>query len=94
MSRSRYTLAAVLLQLAVLAAAHGGDEHSSMDMAEPQEKKPMDDNDLYNLPSYAGLGQHGNMILAHIILMVVAWFFVLPVGELTGRESIWAWAED
>ncbi|KAL2430267.1 putative membrane protein C3B8.06 [Exophiala dermatitidis] len=80
MSRSRYTLAAVLLQLAVLAAAHGSDEHSSMDMAEPQEKKPMDDNDLYNLPSYAGLGQHGNMILAHIILMVVAWFFVLPVG--------------
>lgn len=85
MPPSRNTIAAVLLHLALLAVAHGDDEHMAMDMgngkgAEAHEKKPLDDNDLYNLPSYAGLGMHGNMIMAHIVLMALAWFFVLPIG--------------
>ncbi|EXJ94629.1 hypothetical protein A1O1_03025 [Capronia coronata CBS 617.96] len=79
---SRHTIAAVLLHLAWLTAAHGGDEHAAMDMGDgdAHEKKPLDDNDQYSLPSYAGLGMHGNMIMAHIVLMVLAWFFILPIG--------------
>ncbi|EXJ90024.1 hypothetical protein A1O3_03092 [Capronia epimyces CBS 606.96] len=80
---SRHTIAAVLLYLALSTTAHGDDEHTGMDMGkgvETHDKVPLDDNDLYNLPSYAGLGMHGNMILAHIVLMVLAWFLVLPIG--------------
>lgn len=85
MLSSRRTVAAVLLQLASLALAHGGDEHNGMDMGdmmkpEPHESQPGDPADPYNMPSYAGLGMHSGMILAHIILMVLAWFFILPIG--------------
>lgn len=32
--------------------------------------------------SYFAFPDHGSLILAHIVLMTIAWFFVLPVGEL------------
>lgn len=31
--------------------------------------------------SYFTYPEHGKLILAHIALMTVAWFFVLPIGE-------------
>ena len=31
--------------------------------------------------SYFTYQKHGGLMLAHIALMVVAWFFVLPIGE-------------
>ena len=40
-----------------------------------------DEVDKYALPSYAGLDKHSNMILAHIVIMVLAWFFILPIGK-------------
>lgn len=30
--------------------------------------------------SYFAYGKHSGTILAHIVLMVLAWFFILPVG--------------
>jgi hypothetical protein len=36
---------------------------------------------LLNLPNYAGLDSHTGSILAHIVLEVIAWFFVLPLGS-------------
>merc|ERR1712000_360619 len=38
--------------------------------------------DYYAMPSYAGLGMHGNMMLAHIVFMVLAWIFILPIGVM------------
>ena len=31
--------------------------------------------------SYFTYQRHGGLMLAHIALMIVAWFFVLPIGE-------------
>lgn len=88
----RWTVAAVLLQLASLALAHGGDEGhgDGMDMGDMKEPEAHGDGsgkeiDHYDDPSYAGLGMHGNMILAHIILMVLAWVFILPIGMSVKR---------
>ncbi|KAI1619742.1 hypothetical protein EDD37DRAFT_570458 [Exophiala viscosa] len=83
MLASRYATAAVLLQLAALTLAHGDDGHPEGDMggmekAEAPSRHGL--SDYYAMPSYAGLDMHGNMMLAHIVLMVLAWFFILPVG--------------
>ena len=84
---SRLAIAAVLLRLASLALAHGDDGHHDMnmeDMKTPESHGDASDMeiDVYDMPSYAGLGMHGNMIFAHIVLMVLAWVFVLPIGML------------
>lgn len=79
----RFTLAAVLLQVASLTLAHGEDEDHGMDLdglKSPAEHKGNGLPDYYAMPSYAGSGSHGKMMLAHIILMVLAWLFVLPFG--------------
>ena len=31
--------------------------------------------------SYFAFPGHGNLIMAHIVLMTIAWFFILPIGE-------------
>jgi len=36
--------------------------------------------DLYSLPSYVNLSEHSGTMMAHIILMTVAWVFALPIG--------------
>lgn len=94
MLASRHAIAAVLLRLAALTLAHGDDEHCEGDMCGMEKPKtPSDDGlpDYYAMPSYAGLGMHGKMMLAHIVLMVLAWFFILPIGkcaEIAGRSYI------
>ncbi|KAL9106604.1 MAG: hypothetical protein Q9227_008387 [Pyrenula ochraceoflavens] len=40
-------------------------------------KQPSDS--LYDIPNYAGLSQHSEIMMAHIVLMVLAWFFILPI---------------
>lgn len=32
-------------------------------------------------PTYFGLSDHGSLIYGHISLMILAWVFLLPVGE-------------
>lgn len=83
MAPSRLAVVAVLLLAATRAVAHG-DEHSGMsdmDMNMNTTSPATSQDALYSLPSYAGLEQHSSMMLAHILFMTVAWFFVLPVGK-------------
>ncbi|RMZ89145.1 hypothetical protein DV736_g3625, partial [Chaetothyriales sp. CBS 134916] len=49
----------------------GAGNHASADVADP--------NSLY---SYGGLEKHSRMMLAHIVLMILAWFFILPIGVI------------
>jgi hypothetical protein len=81
MISSRWAAAAVLLHLAAVAHAHGHDDGMDMDIAASKPQQEHNDDDPYNLPSYAGLAEHQGLLLAHIALMVVAWFFVLPIGK-------------
>lgn len=84
-------LAAALL-LAALASALPHEDHESMDMSMDMK---MDDSMGHNqtaaapttdpaMMSYFAYGKHTGTILAHIILMVLAWCFVLPVGKISG----------
>ena len=82
---SRCTVAAVLLQLASFTLAHGDDGDHDMDMGDVKTPESHGyvsaaDPEWYTMASYAGLAMHGKMIFAHIVLMVLAWFFVLPIG--------------
>ncbi len=82
----RYVVAAALLQLASTVIAHGHDEKSSngmndMDMGAAHPPAKAGEVDKYSLPSYFGLEKHSNMMLAHIVLMVLAWFLILPIGK-------------
>lgn len=85
----RWTVAAVLLQLSSVAFGHGDDEHDGKDMGgmggmkmgAPHSNSSADPNDWYNLPSYSSLTAHSRMMTAHIVFMVLAWFFILPIGS-------------
>jgi hypothetical protein len=85
MVSSSISIAAVLLHLISTVIAHG-DEHGShdkagMDMSGTHPSAGTDEVDKYALPSYAGLDKHSDMILTHIVLMILAWFFILPIGK-------------
>ncbi|RMZ85363.1 hypothetical protein DV737_g801, partial [Chaetothyriales sp. CBS 132003] len=84
----RYAVAGVLLQLASTVAAHGGPAGHGDDGAEGMKMGAgnaagypgvADENWL---SSYGGLEKHSRMILAHIVLMILAWFFILPIGVM------------
>lgn len=82
MGHFRWTLAALLLQLASTVSAHGHDnDMNGMDMGSGEPTTQEAEHDPYNDPSYAGLSAYSGMMMAHIGLMVLAWFFVLPVGK-------------
>ena len=82
MLQLRLSTAAVLLHLISLTAAHG---HGTMDMGGMQNSTNSTFQPLYegqySLASYAGLGSYTRSIFAHIILEVIAWCFVLPIGS-------------
>jgi hypothetical protein len=40
----------------------------------------VDPNDPWLLPSYSGLEAHSGSLLAHVVFMVAAWVFLLPIG--------------
>ena len=86
MASFRVAVTAALFQLASAVAAHGHDEHGSKDMGDMKMDAEHhaaggDEVDLYALPSYSGLSAHSSMMLAHIVLMILAWFFILPIGK-------------
>ena len=82
MGLSRWTVAAVLLQAASHTLARSHDEGHGMDMKKPEALQNSDGEvAIYDMPSYAGLGQHQTQVFAHVALMVLAWFFILPIGE-------------
>lgn len=83
--------AALLLQFIGFAAAHGHDSHSEMgsrngtmlDLSLNKTTTTSEDaNDPWNLPSYSGLDANSGFLLAHIVFMVAAWLFLLPIGNL------------
>ena len=97
--RSRLALAAALLSLSFRFAAHGEDGIPSSDMAmssgtggmpsaNASAQRQPSNVDLFNEPSYAGLSQHSGMLLAHVVLMILAWVFVLPLGALGAADSL------
>lgn len=84
----KHLLAASLLELITLVAAHG---HGSQDetglntgpMSNGTVSPPTDLDDVWQSPSYSGLEAHSASMLAHVVFMVAAWFFLLPIGRLT-----------
>lgn len=76
-----------LLWAAISSVAAHGDEGMDMSSMGHNEtaSAALDPNRNYNLfdkPSYAGLERHSTMMKAHIGLMVLAWFLVLPFGSV------------
>lgn len=87
---TRVALAATFtLFLASLATAlpHGDDESMDMEMdmnagtATPQPTTTVMQNHTNGPMSYFAYSKHSSTIIAHIILMVLGWCFVLPVGK-------------
>jgi hypothetical protein len=80
-------IAAVLLGLVPLAAAHG-DEH--MDMSAPTAPKPQAQEE--GQPgSYWRLSEHATLMYWHIALEMLAWMGILPVGRfLLSCQSNWS----
>ncbi len=79
--------ALLLCVLAAQAACHG-DEHMDMgsmhqtpnSTSAPTQHK---NYNLFNEPNYASLEAYSGLIMAHIGLEILAWFFVLPFGKLS-----------
>lgn len=84
MVQLRWSIAAVLLQCSTLILAHGHDDNGAEKMDGKHAAEGMIEDDLWGLPSYSQLSAHSGMMLAHIILMVLAWFFILPIGKWNG----------
>lgn len=81
------TVAAALLSIVSLVLAHGDDEGHGMDMKKPAHPPSNGGEvDPYDMPSYAGLSQYQTQIICHVVFMVLAWFFILPIGEYKQSE--------
>lgn len=77
--------AAWLLVSAANALPHGDDDSMDMDSDMNMDSHGGQDQPSeasQNAPmSYFAYGKHSGTIIAHIALMVLAWCFVLPIGE-------------
>lgn len=84
MGRSTLVVAAVLLQIALLVAAHGDEGHDgSMNMDMGGKVNQTDEwPEPYDDPNYARFPGYSTWLLLHVIFMVVSWVFVLPVGVM------------
>ncbi|KAK4935160.1 hypothetical protein LTR10_023723 [Elasticomyces elasticus] len=86
---SRHHVVAALLQRISFAAAYAPDgAHKAgttgMDMSEHGAfgNNTTTHNSQQNMASYAGVSEHSTIILMHIVLMVLAWIFLLPIGVM------------
>lgn len=87
--------ALALLCLAAIALAHGDDTAMDMDTGHTGHDLPATAIATATAPttitasavpssepeSYFAHPQHSGVILGHIVLMVLAWFFILPIGS-------------
>jgi hypothetical protein len=91
----------LLLCVATAVAAHGGEhEHGGgmdmggMDMSAPEdhgaiEAANMTTNGTVDVPiNYFRHPEHTWLLFGHIILMAIAWIFVLPIGTDIGVAPI------
>ncbi|ODH47591.1 hypothetical protein GX48_06331 [Paracoccidioides brasiliensis] len=88
----------LLLSLVVTALAHGDEKHGhggmgmgmGMGMGHGGKEGGKNNNssststssDSSKIMSYFAYGKHSSTIAAHIALMVIAWFFILPIGVM------------
>ena len=82
---TKLAIAAVLLQLGHPAWAHGTDGREGFQAGTvntPETDGTTSGGGIHtsDQPSYAGLGMHENLIVARIVLLILAWFLVLPLG--------------
>ena len=78
----RLVAGAAVLGLLPTALAHGDD--MNMEKDEADKPRPADEYP----PTYFAHPEHQTVIYAHILLMVLAWVFVLPVGELGASSQL------
>lgn len=73
----------VLLALASAAGAHGHDAEMNLETGLPSRPTLPSTSGAPNTgpQSYFQYGEHTGLLMAHILLMVVAWVFVLPIGK-------------
>lgn len=81
-------IGAVLLDLVTVAFAHGHDEDASIEMSTGMDLSEASHPHIYNStemgpPSYFRHAEYSGLMLLHIVLMSVAWIFVLPLGSLS-----------
>lgn len=89
MSFFRRTTAAVLLHLVVLVSGHGHDggmNGMDMDGSHEQEQPSGGNVAQKDVVNYADLSAHSGLMMAHIGLMVLAWFFILPLGKFSAQH--------
>lgn len=90
MSPSTLPIAAVLLHLTTTAAGHGHDSTMDMGTMKPNSTAPAHSSfiahDVWTIASYAGLGEHLSSLVAHVVLMALAWLFILPTGKFAARR--------
>lgn len=65
-------LSTVFLLVALAAARPDGNSDTNMNIDREAENKPQ---------SYFALSEHSGSILAHIVLEVISWCFILPIGK-------------
>ncbi|TVY84342.1 putative membrane protein [Lachnellula suecica] len=78
--------AAVLFGLLSVVAAHGHDEEMNMDVAGPSTARPTIATTSATAnagpESYFQYGGHSGLLIAHILLMTLAWMFILPIAVM------------
>lgn len=84
------TAALLLCAFALLVSGHG-DEHMDMDMGTNTGSMAHNTSlttsgqpkfhELYEEPNYFRLESYSGLMLGHILFMVMAWFFILPIGQ-------------
>jgi len=71
-----------LLSFLPAAIAHGQDADMTMEMGQPSRPiiSSTTGSEVAEPLSYFQYTEHTGLMFAHILLMVVAWVFVLPIG--------------
>lgn len=79
------TAALVLLEAVPLALGQGHDDQEGemSGVGAPKILQMMSDTNstIMSSQSYFTYPEHGGLVLAHIVIMTIAWFFILPIGE-------------
>lgn len=70
---------ALVLGLSPAALAHGENGDMAMDMGGMSQVEAISNSTIPGPPSYFRHSDYTNLMLAHIVLMTVAWVFVLPL---------------
>jgi hypothetical protein len=84
LSKSVATLAVVaLLGFASITDAHGDDGDMNMEMGEPSRPTIATTSGALDAgpQSYFQYGEHSGLLVAHILLMILGWMFILPIGK-------------